>query len=186
MEMNSDRVKYVGFVIDKAQNYAICSSNTFKRDATKPTCTLSGDSTTWVKTNRTIKWGCEDPLDPDNNAVHSGCNPSFSGSSHEYTSTIKTDFIDEYTIKDKAGNSVKCQSQTVNVYVDKTAPSCTNSGDSTTWTTSDRTIYYGCSDDDSGCDPKHSGGSVLFNRTTTTATIDKYTIKREKLRINNR
>ena len=63
------------------------------------------------------------------------------------------------------------------VYVDKTAPACTNSGDSTTWTNADRTINYGCSDADSGCHASYKGGSKTFNTTTKTATIAAYTIK---------
>ena len=69
-----------------------------------------------------------------------------------FTSTTKTYTIPSYTIKDNAGNSTSCPARTANVYVDKIAPTCTNSGDSTSWIKNDRTIRYGCNDNLSTCD----------------------------------
>ncbi|MBP5394132.1 MAG: hypothetical protein J6Y59_10015, partial [Bacteroidaceae bacterium] len=54
---------------------------------------------------------------------------------------------------------------------------CTNSGDSTTWTKSNRTISYGCNDTLSQCDTANSGGSQTFSSTTETSEIAAYTIK---------
>ena len=167
-------VVYVGFVIDEAENYITCTTPTFKRDATLPNCTNSADPTTWVNTSRTVTWGCSDPTV---NGTKSNCNPSFSGSSHTYETTTVTDIIPAYTIKDLAGNEKVCPAREAIVYVDKTNPSCTNDGDSTDWTHDDRTIYWGCSDAHSGCDPDYDGGSTVFDRTTQLATIEAYTIK---------
>ena len=156
---------YTGYIKDNAGNENTCTSASFKRDATKPTCTNSGDSTKWTNLDREITYGCSDNL--------SGCKPSESGGSQTFNTTKKTASISSYKIKDNAGNTTTCAERTANVYVDKTAPECTNRGDSTTWTNGNRTIYYECSDSDSGCS---SGGSKTFSSTTTTATIASYTI----------
>ncbi len=138
-------------------------------DKIKPTCTNSGDSESYAA-SRTIVWGCSD--------ADSKCHTSYDGGSTTFnTETVLKSTIAGYEIRDNAGNSRNCAAREANVYVDKTAPGCTNSGDSTEWTTADRRIYYGCSDANSGCDPNNSGGSILFNTTTTTATIPAYIIK---------
>ena len=156
---------------DKAGNETTCKERTANVyvDKTAPTCTDSGDSTTWTKNDRTINWGCEDD--------QSGCDSKNKGGSTSFTSTTKTAIILSYTIKDKVGNSKTCSKRTANVYVDKTAPTCTDSGDSTTWTKDDRTIYWGCSDSHSGCDTTASGASKAYTATTKTASISSYTIK---------
>ena len=166
-------VVYVGFVIDEAENYITCTTPTFKRDATLPNCTNSADPTTWVNTSRTVTWGCSDPTV---NGTKSNCDPSFSGSSHTYTTTTVKDTISSYTIKDLAGNEKVCPEREAIVYVDQVKPVCTDSGDSTEYATS-RTIYWGCTDTLSGCDSNHDGGSTPFTTTTVTATIPAYTIK---------
>ncbi len=100
--------------IDKAGNISEETSAVIKIDKTKPTCTNSGDSTTWTSGNRTITWGCSDTL--------SGCKTGYTGGSQTYTTSTKTVTIASYTIKDNAGNETTCQQRTANVYVDKTAP----------------------------------------------------------------
>ena len=156
---------------DKAGNTTNCSERTANVyvDKTGPTCTNSGDSTTWTKENRTISYGCDDS--------DSGCDPANSGSSTIITTTAKTKVIAKYKIKDAVGNETTCPARTANVYVDKTGPTCTNSGDSTTWTSGNRTIYYGCSDSYSGCNSNYSGSSKTFSSTTKTSTIESYKIK---------
>ena len=156
---------------DNAGNETTCPVKTVNVyiDKTAPSCTNSGDSTSWTKDNRTITYGCKDD--------HSGCNASFSGSSKTFNTTTKTASIDAYTIKDNVGNETKCPARTANVYVDKTAPTCTNSGDSTTWTKNNRTITYGCSDSNSGCNASYKGGSKTYSTSITTVTIPSYIIK---------
>ena len=142
-----------------------------KIDKSSPTCTNSGDSTSWTTSNRTINYGCSD-------TGGSGCNSSYSGGSTTFSTSTKTSTIASYTIKDNAGNTVTCPSRTANVYVDKNSPTCTNSGDSTSWTNGSRTINYGCSDTGgSGCNSSYSGGSTTFSSSTKTSTISSYTIK---------
>ncbi len=105
-------ITYYGYVENEAGS-STCSK-TIKKDATKPTCTWSGESTTWTKNNRTIKVTGSDST--------SGMNTSYQTKSFPYTSTKKTASL-SYTIKDKAGNTNTC-SKTANIYVDKTAPVC--------------------------------------------------------------
>lgn len=154
-----------GKVRDKAGNENSCSV-TVKRDTKSPSCTNSGDSTTWTKQSRTIKWGCSDD--------GSGCVTDILGQ-QVYNSTIKTSTIASYTIQDTAGNTTTCPVRTANVYVDTTAPSCTNGGDSTVWTNQNRTIKWGCSDSDSGC--LSGGGSKTFTTNTTTSVVGSYIIQ---------
>ena len=87
--------------------------------------------------------------------------------SKKYTSTRRTDSVQ---IKDAAGNTANCN---VNVYVDKTAPSCGGvSGGSTSWKRGDRTVSVGCSDSDSGCG--QGSYSRYFNWTLRTDNITIY------------
>ena len=137
------------------------------KDSKGPTCIIKTEdqttsAKTWTNQNRKITVGCDD-------GDGSGCQKD------EYSTTFKTTTKNGViTIYDEEGNSTNCN---VSVYVDKTAPSCTNDGDKTTWTSANRTIYYGCSDSDSGCDTNYSGGSQTINYTAKTATIAAYTIK---------
>ena len=160
---------------DNAGNTTNCAARTANVyvDKTSPTCTVSGESTTWTKNNRTINFGCSDGTN------ESGCDASASGGSKIFNTTTKTSNIAAYVIKDNVGNTTNCATRTANVYVDKTPPTCTDSGDSTTWTNKKRTIVYGCKDgtNESGCDTSASGGKREFSTTTKTAEIAAYTIK---------
>ena len=75
---------------------------------------------------------------------------------------------------DKAGNI--SEETSVVIKIDKTKPACTNSGDSTTWTSGNRTITWGCSDTLSGCKTGYTGGSQTYTTSTKIATIAAYTI----------
>ena len=166
---NSTIAEYT--IKDNAGNTTTCPARTTKVyvDKTAPTCSITGDSKTWTKNNRTITWGCDDS--------HSGCNSSYSGGSTPFSATTKTSTIAAYTIKDNVGNTTECAATTVDVYVDKTVPTCPITGDSTTWTKNDRTITWGCGDTDSGCKSGKSGSSTKYSSTTKTATIAKYTVE---------
>ena len=97
---------------DVAGNTTSCTVNKYL-DKTKPTCGgITGQSISWTKDNRTISVKCSDNL--------SGCTKSSFSTTFDYSA--KTDTI---TIKDSASNTRSC---TVNVYVDKTAPSAPTSG----------------------------------------------------------
>jgi len=142
-------------------------------DTTSPTCTWDGESTSWRQSG-TITAICED-IDG------SGCTTSTLSKSWTYTSgteTIKTASL-SYTIEDKAGNTEECSNLSVNVYVDRTAPTCTFSNESTNWRQS-ATIKATCSDTNgSGCTTSTSSKSWAYTSgTTTTKTASlSYTIE---------
>ena len=104
-------------ISDTAGNTNTCTVDVYV-DKVKPSCgTITGASTTWTNSNRTISVGCSDS--------NSGCKKSSYSST--YSTTTSTSSI---TIEDSAGNTNTCL---VNAYVDKTAPNCgTVSGASTT------------------------------------------------------
>jgi len=156
---------------DKVGNSTTCAARTANVyvDKTAPSCTNSGDNYSWTNRDVTITYGCND--------AESGCNASYSGGTKTFNTTTTTSKINSYTVKDKVGNSATCPARTANVYVDKTAPSCTNSGDNYSWTNRDVTITYGCLDSESGCNASYSGGTKTFNTTTMTSKINSYTIK---------
>ncbi len=105
-------------------------------DRTGPSKSTSGESTTWIKNDRTINLTCTDAL--------SGCEKATD--TLKYTSTKQTA---NYTIKDKAGNT---STYTANVYVDKTPPVCgTKENENITWKKSDQTVKVGCTDSHSNC-----------------------------------
>ncbi len=130
---------------DNAGNVTEKAAGSVKIDKTAPTCTDSGDNTTWTKNDVTLYWGCSD-------TGGSGCNTSYDGSSIKLTASRKTYDVAAYTIKDNAGNSTSCPARTANVYIDKTAPSCTTTTTNSYWTNENVTLTGTCSDAHSGCD----------------------------------
>ena len=116
-----------------------------KIDKTAPTCgNYGGQSTEWTKENRTITVTCDDS--------QSGCetasaNETITYNVHTYNETIKNTDL-SYVIKDKVGNERTCVGE-VNVYVDKTAPSCTISGNPSSFAAS-ATLKVTGSDNESG------------------------------------
>ncbi len=95
-------------VTDKAGN--VCHQQvTVKRDETKPTCSYTGESTSWTGGDRTISLSCQDNL--------SECVKTNIATQH-YNSTLSTSPFGTYQIEDKAGNSNTCD-KNVNVYIDK-------------------------------------------------------------------
>jgi len=106
-------------VSDKAGNKTIINV-TAPIDRTAPTCNVSGGSTSWINTSRTIKATCGDTL--------SGCMESLM--SHKYDSDINTDKAGAKgnnrggKFYDNAGNSVSCSANQT-VKIDKTNPTCT-------------------------------------------------------------
>lgn len=157
------------FLKDGARNISEAKEDKITLDTTKPECTNSGDSTTWVQSRR-IYWGCSDST--------SGCkNGTAVGSKLFNTTTTRTFTIGEYVIEDNAGNQKACPARVANVYVDRTPPECTLTGDSTTWTRNDREIIWGCTDSHSGCNTSYSGGSKTYDYTIETDTIVAYQIR---------
>ncbi|MBS7020823.1 MAG: type II secretion system protein [Firmicutes bacterium] len=168
-----------GTVYDNAGNSAVCPSTTVRIDKTKPTCSTSGGSTTWTNGNRTLTGTCAD-------TGGSGCRGNVT---RAFTSNTNGSYSPG-TVYDNAGNSVSCPSTTVRI--DKTAPTCSTTGGSTSWTNGNRTLTGACTDTGgSGCrgnvtrsftsntNGSYSPGTVYDNAgnsvscSATTVRIDK-------------
>lgn len=147
---------YTFTIKDKVGNTTKCPVNVYL-DKDKPTCgTVSGQSTSWTKNNRSISVKCNDKSNG------SGCVKT--SYKQTFSSTAKQSSI---TIADVAGNTNSCK---VNVYVDKTAPTCGSiSGQSTSWTKGNRSITVKCNDSNSGC--SKSSFSKTFNSDTRVGTV---------------
>ena len=129
----------------------------FKIDKTAPTCgtaTNARATNNWTGTNFTITQQCKDS--------GSGCveNPK-----KTFTTTTKTH---TFTIKDNVGHTNTC---TVGVYLDKTAPTCTSSGGSSSWAAS-RTLKGTCSDAHSGCKKASADGRTYDDNGNVYWTIN--------------
>ena len=147
---------------DNVGNEIRCSKNAnIYVDTTKPTCSWSGESTTWTESQRTIK-----VIGTDS---HSGIDTNQQGTTWTYPSTTSTAAL-SYIIKDKAGNEMDC-SKTANIYVDTTKPTCSWSGESTTWTKNKRTITVTGSDSHSGMNASYKSKSWAYASTTKTGTL---------------
>lgn len=142
---------------DKAGNSNTCPMNVYV-DKQKPTCTVSGGSTSWTGENRTVTVNCDD-------GSGSGC--KVSSFKDTITTTMKTK---TYTVEDHAGNKGTC---TADIYVDKTAPTCSTSGGSTNWTSGNRTIKVNCSDSSgSGCKQPSFDDKVTSTTKTKTYIVE--------------
>ena len=112
-DTNSNGRTYYGYVKDKAGNTNTCQIN-IKKDSVAPSCSWSGENTTWTTNKQTIKATCQD--------YASGCSTTTPGTSWSYSSgTVRTSQL-SYEVRDKAGNSTTC-SKNASVYLDKEGPS---------------------------------------------------------------
>ncbi len=142
--------------IDAAGNISNESNIEIKIDKENPTCSWSGESTTY-RTSATIKATCSDTA--------SGCTTDTASKEWSYTTTTTTAAL-SYTITDNAGNSTTC-SKTANVYVDNTQPSCTITGLPGSWTTG-ATLTVSGSDGHSGLNTAaYSWNGVNYSTTQT-------------------
>ena len=138
---NTNSLISPGMVRDIAGNSTLCPSTRVRVDKTAPSCTSSGGSSTWRKTNLTIRGTCSD-------SGGSGCTGN---ASKTYSSNTNTTTASPGIVRDAAGNTKTCPANQT-VKIDKTAPKCTSSGGSTSWTTGSRTLKGTCSDTGgSGC-----------------------------------
>ncbi len=137
---DTTNIRWYGFVEDQAKNSIVCAVD-FKKDATSPSCANSGGSATWRNTDLTITGTCSDAT--------SGCvQPTVT---ETYTTNTDTTTASPGIIKDKAGNTTTCAANQT-VKIDKIAPTCTNSGGSSTWRNTNLTLTGTCSDTGgSGC-----------------------------------
>ena len=143
--------RYAQLVVKDAVGNSATVTLDVKIDNDKPSCgTPSGSSTSWTKNNRTITQPCSDAV--------SGCKQS--SYPDTWDSTTKTSNI---TITDNAGNSKDCP---VNVYVDKSKPSCTIKYKSKS--SSGVTVSMTCSDSGSGCKTDNISSTTLTSSKTFT------------------
>ena len=132
----SSTTTYTFTIKDKAGNTNECEVDVYL-DKDKPECgKIEGESTKWTNGNRTISAKCKDEETGE-------C------SKDKFEVTFTTDGkTDNIEISDKAGNTVSCE---VDKYIDKTPPTCTSSGGSSTATIGPVTITGTCKDSLSGC-----------------------------------
>ena len=128
-----------------------------KSDTTPPRCgTTTGESTTWTNADRTVSVGCVE----NQSDLESGC--AQGSYSTTYSTTTKTSSIQ---IADIVGNKQSCG---VNVYVDKTRPSCslTTSGTAGNngWYKSNVTVKV------TGSDAHSEVKSAVINGTSSATT----------------
>ena len=154
-------------IYDNAGNKKTCESKSrnIYYDKKAPECSHRGDSTSYTKDNRKIYYGCLDSSETG----QSGCNTA--EQYKEFSSTTVTGTIAAYTIKDAAGNSTSCASRTANVYVDKTAPTCTVTK-SNTGTVDGLTTTVTCSDGNSGCKTTNTTGEANLKTSKTYKVYD--------------
>ena len=139
----------------------------FKVDNTPPLCTYHGESTTWKTGSRTVTWGCRDEGEGASGCVENEGpfenieqkHGSYTFPTTEKMRSQKTYPFPEYEITDIAGNKTVCNTKPANIYIDNTAPTCVDTIP-TAWTSKDRTITWGCEDEEEG------SGCQTVNKTT--------------------
>lgn len=112
--------------VDNKGNISEITSYSVKIDKTAPTCTIAGESTSWIREgSRTIVATCYDDPAPGVNKT-SKCKNDTKIKSWTYENSIKTDNI-SYVMYDEAGNAYDCNNNStpVNVYIDKEIPTIT-------------------------------------------------------------
>ena len=145
---------------------------TINIDKTAPACTVTGGNSQWINASsttqsRTITGTCSSDLGG------SGC--STETISYTYTTDINTRTAGAAGnnnggyIYDNAGNAGMCAANQT-VKIDKTAPTCTNSGGNTTWTSDNITITGTCVDGGSGCATETVTNTYSTTTSTTTAS----------------
>ena len=132
-------------------------------DKTKPVCGTKSESTTWTNGTRNVSVKCGDAT--------SGCvQASYSETFNDSNTKNKVVKTKNLTIKDKAGNTNTCS---MNVYVDKQAPTCTVSDGSTSWIKGSRTVTVTCNDGNgSGCKVSSFKDTVSSSTAIKTYTVE--------------
>ena len=158
-------------VCDIAGNCTDSDTYTILLDRTKPNCTtISGGNTTWTNGPVTLTGTCNDA----NGALDvSGCKQETVTKTYDSDSDEK----DKYgagEVEDNAGNVGTC-TETQKLKIDKTPPTCKNSGGSSSWTKNNVTIKGTCVDEEggSGCDPNHSTASQTYTSDINTSITGK-------------
>ena len=147
-----------GPVVDRAGNSTMCPANrTVKVDPDMLTCASSGGSNDWTSGSRTLTGTC-------------GTNGKSNCAGNVwkiYTSNINSTTESPGIVYDDIGNYKICPANQT-VRIDKDAPSCSSTGGSSEWYTTNRTIRGNCSDGFSGCQ------TAQISRTFSTDRDDYY------------
>ncbi len=133
-------------------------------DTYPPVCKeIENDSTTWQQANRTVSVNCRDYVDSagvDYTFWNSQCTQD------KFSKTFNTTTeVGQIEIEDIAGNTKKCP---VNVYVDKSAPTC-KASKSDQYDTDGVNVTITCSDNGSGV-KSCNGGTTYYTNVTSGAT----------------
>lgn len=140
---------------------------TVKIDKTAPTCptgSWSGESKEWA-TSRTIKATCTD-------TGGSGCTNATASKTWVFDETTETANL-SYDMADNAGNTIMCNKQAADIYVDKTKPTINRK--STTSSTNSIGVNFEVTDNESGVNTDsydcvfgtNVSGTVVYNRKGT-------------------
>ena len=147
------KIKYV--VYDMKGHRNTTTSKKIYIDTTKPSCRATKTpNVVWANKDVKVEGICSDS--------GSGCLKNYS---QKYTTEMNHD-VSLGTVMDAAGNTTQCGS--INVKIDKTAPKCNISGESTSYIKGTRIISTTCSEIgniQSGC-----SSSKVDHRYSTTAT----------------
>lgn len=179
LSWKEDNGKYVCFKAeDNAWKVYYQRSNKIELKLDWPTITISGPEAWWATSKKVSATVSEWTL------YMSEWTSTTCDSSRTFTTYAAKTYSSEsdngkyicYKAVDNVWNTTYKLSDRIDK-IDKTAPTCTNGWDNTNWTKEDRTISYGCKDDQSWCDSNYAWGSSKFTTTTETATIAAYTIK---------
>ena len=150
------KIKYV--VYDMKGHRNTTTSKKIYIDTTKPSCrTTKTPNVVWANKDVKVEGICSDS--------GSGCLKNYS---QKYTTEMNRD-VALGTVIDAAGNITQCGS--ISVKIDKTAPECNVSGESTSYIKGTRIISTDCKDSGSGC--VSSKVDHKYSTTATTATLNE-------------
>ena len=153
------KIKYVVYDLKGHKNTA--TSKKIYIDTTKPSCRATKTpNVVWANKDVKVEGICSDS--------GSGCLGNYS---QKYTTEMNKD-IPLGTVMDAAGNKTQCGS--ISVKIDKTAPKCNVSGESTSYIKGTRTISTTCSENgsvQSGC--VSSKVDHKYSTTASTASLNE-------------
>ena len=155
---------------DKAGNCATKSSNKFLVDNTAPTCSWSGENSTWTTSAQTIKL-----TGIDNHKMNSS-KTTYSKTYNQSGIELSTDSL-SYEIEDEAGNKTTCN-KAVNVYYDTKKPVITNVSNPTNgnWVNRDFKVTLTATENGSGITKEQYSYQSNTGWVTDTATINGNTV----------
>lgn len=153
--------------VDKAGNVSASNSYSTKLDKSAPTCSLKVSTGTlgkngWYTSNVSVEFDSKDGT---------GSNIIMSSVSNQ---TVTGTMTVTGTVTDSAGNVGICS---IYVKVDKDKPSCSFSGESSNWTSQNRTLTATCSDSTSGCSNSTVSKQWTYSSGTTKTAYLSYGIE---------